>query len=144
MNERSKQPGKRVCRTLEVCRAALSAGLVGMFLLAGTAHSGPLETLERERAVMLTTWLDPALSDEERFEKIRTSERRLVDFERILLRDTSASSTPSRDLRQAFESYDRTFLVHAALERETSVFAHWLEQLGFTSVRVLSADVGRR
>ena len=108
------------------------------------AQAGPLETLERERAVMLATWLDPSLSDDERFERVRSAERRLVDFERILLRDDSGSKRPSRDMRLAFESYDRTFLVHAALERETSVFAHWLEQLGFTSVRILGAEVGRR
>ena len=59
-----------------------------IFTFSNTGSTGPLENLERERAMVIKNIIDPDLSPGERQEKIKNSKIRLVDLERMVLRDT--------------------------------------------------------
>ena len=65
----------------------IMAGLIGLGATASPAAAGSVENLERERAIMLETMLKSDLTPQERHEKVRVSKRRLIDLERIVLRD---------------------------------------------------------
>ncbi len=87
--------------------------------LAGTtaAAAGPLETLERERAQILAALLDPALDPDTRPARTDPALRRLVDLERMVLRDPRAAAGSDGVAQRAFADYDLTFLAHASVER---------------------------
>jgi hypothetical protein len=113
-------------------------------LATGTAQAGTLENLERERAIFIDTMLDPEASPAERHERVRVSKRRLVDLERMVLRDKSLTGRNTPVVRRAFENYDLTFLVHASTERNISAIDAWLGQIGISTQSVMSARMGRR
>lgn len=113
-------------------------------LAAGVAQAGTLENLERERAIMVETLLSPALTAQEREDKIATSKARLVDLERMVLRDESLKGQNRPVIRKAFENYDLTFLVHASVEKKESLMDLWLEQVGVSTHSLMTARVGRR
>lgn len=113
-------------------------------LAAGVAQAGTLENLERERAIMVETLLSPALTAQEREDKIVTSKARLVDLERMVLRDESLKGQNRPVIRKAFENYDLTFLVHASVEKKESLMDLWLEQVGVSTHSLMTARVGRR
>ena len=122
--------------------------MIGLLLAsvfqAGTAQAGTVENLERERAILVETLLDPALSPDDRREKIELSRQRLVDLERMVLRDDGLRGNDTPAVRRAFADYELTFLVHAAIERDRSVVEQWLERVGLTSQALLGGRVGRR
>ncbi|MEQ8395350.1 hypothetical protein [Thalassobaculum sp.] len=118
--------------------------LVAATLLAGSAAAGPLENLERERAGLLAILLDPALDPDTRQVRAEPALRRLVDLERMVLRDTRSASEPDALARRAFADYDLTFLVHASVEQGLTPLELWLDRLGLSSSRLRSARVGRR
>ena len=91
---------------------------------AGSAQAGTLENLERERAIFIDSMLDPEATPVERVEKVRISQRRLIDLERMVLRDS--------------------FLVHASSEKNVSAIDAWLAQIGITTQSLMSAKMGRR
>ena len=124
--------------------ALLAAAAVTALSLSAVAEAGTLENLERERAIMVETLLAPNLTTEERQSKVANFKRRLVDLERMTLRDDSLKGNTSPAVRKAFESYDLTFLVHAAVEKNATVVDHWLEQLGVSTHSLMSARMGRR
>ena len=124
-------------------RAALAAVPV-MALAMGAAQAGPLENMERERALLIDMMLAPELSPAERQGKVEISRRRLVDLERIVLRDNSLTGRNTPTVRRAFDNYDLTFLIHAAAEKNVTVLDNWLEQTGLTTQSLLSARRGRR
>ena len=95
--------------TLAVATAACLAA-------TGAAQAGTLENLERERAIMVETILDPSLTAVERQRKIVLSQNRLVDLERMVIRDKSLAGKNTPVVKKAFENYDLTFLVHASVE----------------------------
>lgn len=109
-----------------------------------SAHAGTLENLERERALLVDTFLDPNLSSAERQAKVAQTIPRLVDMERMVLRDDNLKGRNTPTVRKAFANYDLTFLVHASAEKNRSPFDTWLEQVGLTTEAVNSARVGRR
>lgn len=113
-------------------------------LSAGAAQAGTLENLERERAIMIETLLSPTLTAQEREGKIAVSKTRLVDLERMVLRDESLKGQNRPVIRKAFENYDLTFLVHASVEKKASLMDQWLEQVGVSTHTVMTARVGRR
>jgi len=125
----------------------LSAAAVLAALTAGAAlpaAAGPLENMERERALLIETLLDPSLQPAQRQVKIEVAKRRLVDLERMTIRDDDLAEENTPTVRVAFRNYDLTFLVHASVERGVTVTDQWLDQLGVTSAALQDARVGRR
>ena len=121
--------------------------LLGSCALLGfisTATAGPIENLERERALLVQTILDPELAAGERQQKIQNSQIRLIDLERMILRDKNITTKNSPTIRRAFRNYDLTFLLHAATERNMTITDNWLTQLGVTTQAIMSAKVHKR
>ncbi len=111
---------------------------------AAAANAGTLENLERERAIVLDAYLDQALQPAERQSKTRVSRSRLIDLERMVLRDKSLSGKNTPRVRKAFDNYDLTFLVHASTESNRGVLDHWLEQIGISTHSLMNTRLGRR
>ncbi len=114
------------------------------FGLVAAAQAGTLENLERERAIFIDSLLDPEATPTERMEKVRISKRRLIDLERMVLRDKSLTGRNTPTVRRAFENYDLTFLVHASTEKNVSAVDAWLGEIGITTQSLMSAKMGRR
>jgi len=121
-----------------------AAVIVGSTLVAMPAFAGTVENLERERAILIDTMLDADVTPAEREAKIETSRNRLVDLERMVLRDDSLVGVNTPTVRRAFANYDLTFLIHAATEKEMPVIDNWLEQMGITTQSLMSAKRARR
>ena len=107
-------------------------------------EAGTLENLERERALTITTLLNPELAVQDRQAKIESAKERLVDLERMVLRDNKLKGRNTPTVQHAFENYDLTFLVHGAAEKNMSIIDAWMNQLGITTQSVLSATLRRR
>lgn len=118
--------------------------VAALFAAAGAAQAGSIENLERERAIAIETLLSAEMTPAERQAKIAVSTSRLVDLERIVLRDTSLKGRATPAVKRAFDNYDLTFLVHAATEKDLTVMDHWLEQLGLTAQALTIAQRRRR
>ena len=108
------------------------------------SYAGTLENLERERALVIESILNPELKPEERAEEIERAKPRLVDLERVVLRDSKMKGRNTATVRRAFENYDLTFMLHAATERNLSITDNWLSQIGITTQSVMSAPIRRR
>ena len=80
----------------------------------------------------------------ERQSSVEVARTRLVDLERMVLRDDGLRGRNTPAVRAAFENYDLSFLVHASIEKNRSLIDHWLEQLGVTTNSLMSARIGRR
>ena len=124
--------------------AVVAAVIAGSALLSMPAFAGTVENLERERAILIDTMLDADVTPAEREAKIETSRHRLVDLERMVLRDDSLVGVSTPTVKRAFANYDLTFLIHAASEKEMSVIDNWLEQMGITTQSLMSAKRARR
>jgi len=124
--------------------AGIAVGLTVLLTFGQTAYAGSLENLERERALVIEIILNPDLSPAERQEKLQALRPRLVDLERMVLRDKKLNGRNTPTVRRAFENYDLTFLVHAATEHKLTLQDNWLSQLGLTTQSVMSASVRRR
>jgi len=118
--------------------------LAAVMAVPGMAVAGSLENLERERAILLETMFSPSIESEARHEKLALEKRRLVDLERILLRDKSVIGRNTPEVRRAFENYDLTFLVHASVDSDLSMVDHWMEQIGVSTHSLMGTRVGRR
>jgi len=122
--------------------------IASAFFLAATfaspAAAGTLENLERERAITIGNLLSPDLSPAEREEQIALARARLVDLERMVMRDESLNGKNTPAVRNAFENYDLSFLAHASVERNRTMIDHWLEQVGVSTNTLMSARLGRR
>ena len=106
--------------------------------------AGTLENLERERALAIDTLLSADISPSEREERLALARARLVDLERMVLRDDSLQGKNTPAVRNAFENYDLSFLAHASVEQNRSMIDHWLEQVGVSTNSLMSARLGRR
>jgi len=111
---------------------------------AAVANAGTLENLERERAIVLDAYLDQSLQPSERQSKTQISRTRLIDLERMVLRDKSLAGKNTPRVRKAFDNYDLTFLVHASTESKRGVLDHWLDQIGVSTHSLMNARLGRR
>ncbi len=127
-------------RRLTLCLAIFASSL----LASGTALAGTVENLERERAIAIETLLSTNMDPAERQSSLEIARTRLVDLERMVLRDGSLRGRNTPTVRTTFENYDLSFLVHASIERNRSLIDHWLEQVGVTTNSLMSARVGRR
>ncbi|NVK19551.1 MAG: hypothetical protein HWE30_12705 [Methylocystaceae bacterium] len=111
---------------------------------ATAAQAGTLENLERERSMTVNTFLDSSLSVDERQAKLDSQRRRLVDLERIVMRDKSLRGQNTKTVRIAFQNYDVTFLGHASAEKGHTMVDHWLTQFGVSTDSLMSTRVGSR
>ena len=125
-------------------KALVAAVLAGAMLAPTPSFAGTVENLERERAILIETLLDPDATLAEREANVETSKHRLVDLERMVLRDESLIGRNTPTVKRAFANYDLTFLIHAAAEKNMSVVDNWLEQLGVTTQSLMSAKRARR
>lgn len=122
---------------------AIAAGMAAA-LSAETAGAAPLKNMERERATLLQTILNSDIAPAQRQEKLAVAKQRLVDLERMVLRDNDLRGDTRPIVRQAFDNYDLTFLVHAAVESGTTIADHWLNTMGLTTSAITNAEIGRR
>ena len=125
-------------------RLFILTAAVGLALAAQTATAGTLENLERERAMTIDVFLDPEIGHQERAARVGTAKRRLIDLERMVLRDQSLRGKNTRIVRQAFKNYDVTFMAHAAVEHNRTMVDNWLDQFGVSTDSLMAAKVGRR
>ena len=129
------KPVQALITTLIILTTALTAGHV---------NAGSIENLERERTILVGNLLTPEITAEERQAKLSVSQRRLIDLERIVLRDKSLVGLNTPAVKRAFSNYDLTFLVHASVEKNRSLADHWLEQVAITQQTILGAVSRRR
>ena len=126
-------------------RAALIAA--GLALASQGAAASELQTLknmERERAQLVASFIDPELEPQNRQAAIASKQKRLVDLERMVLRDDALLGNTDRMVQFAFNSYDLSFLVHASAEAKQMPIAHWLDQVGFSHDDIAATKIGRR
>jgi hypothetical protein len=114
--------------------AALSSGV----------QAGTLENLERERALLVETLISGDLSERERQRKVTLARARLIDLERIVLRDKGLTKKNTPAVRAAFDNYDLTFMVHASVEKNRMLTDHWLNEIGVSTQSLMNTRVGRR
>jgi hypothetical protein len=125
-------------------KAILAVAAAGLALSVGLAKADTLDNLERERAQLIEAMLDPALAPADRQARMEGEQRRLVDLERMVLRDESLKGRNTPTVRKAFANYDLTFLVHASLEKKVSLVDNWLDQVGVSTNSLMAARRGRR
>ncbi len=135
---------KNIKRNLKTTTAFISTVILSSHLSMTPATAGVLENLERERASVIKNILDPELSPSDRQKKIQSSKIRLIDLERIVLRDKKLKGRNTPTVRRAFENYDLTFLLHAATEKNLTITDNWLDQLGITTQSLMSSQIKRR
>lgn len=130
---------KLCCRG--VAALALTAAIASF---SQQADAGTVENMERERAILIDTLRAPDLAANERANQVEISRHRLVDLERMVLRDDSLKGRNTPTIRRAFANYDLTFIVHSASEQQISVIDSWLAQLGLTTQTLMHTSQGRR
>ena len=131
-------------RNARIRKIAFTLGLAAGMTVAAGVQAGSLENLERERALLIETMLDPALSVEERSKRVDGAQYRLVDLERMVLRDVKLRGKDTPVVRRAYQDYDLTFLVHASVEHERGLVDHWLGELGISTDAVMASRKGSR
>ncbi len=120
------------------------AALLVAIAVAAPAKSDTLANMERERALLIETMLDGEITPAERQVRLEGAQRRLLDLERMVLRDDKLVGRNTPQVRRAFANYDLTFLVHASAEKSRAMADTWLAQLGISTQSVMSAKQGRR
>ena len=133
-----------IIKSKSLAQTFAAALVAGVMLAPLPATAGTVENLERERAILIKTLLHADATPAEREAQLETSRHRLVDLERMVLRDDSLVGVNTPTVKRAFANYDLTFLVHAAAENEMSVIDNWLEQMGITTQSLMSAKRARR
>ena len=125
----------------------LLTGLGLVALLAGPAAAGELgsiKNLERERAALVGQMLSTELTPEQRLAAIQAAQRRLVDMERMVIRDQRLQGSLSPLVQRTFADYELSFMVHASAESEQVLTDFWLTQVGLTTDELLATRRGRR
>lgn len=120
---------------------ATAALLIG---LAAPASAGTLENMERERAIMIETMLSGDIDNTQRQGRLEIARTRLIDLERMVLRDKTLLGKNQPLVRAAFDNYDLTFVVHASVEQNRSLADHWLSEIGLSTQAIMNARSGRR
>ncbi len=124
--------------------AAAAALTSPVLIMPGLVEAGSLENLERERAILIETLLSSDLPAQDRHARVAVARSRLIDLERMVLRDKDLAGKNTPVVRAAFENYDLTFLVHAATEKNRALTDHWLTEVGVSTQAVMNARMGRR
>ena len=125
-------------------KTAAAVAVAVTAIATAPAFAGSIENLERERTILIENLLTPDMTAEERQAKLTVSKRRLIDLERIALRDKSLIGRNTPAVKRAFANYDLTFMVHASVEKNRGLADHWLEQVGLGQQSVLNAVSRRR
>jgi hypothetical protein len=128
--------------TLIIATIGTIASLLSLQVAANSLFS--LENLERERAALLSAQLDSSLDLSQRQQKVQGIYSRLVDIERMVLRDDRVTSSSSLLPKNAFDKYELTFLVHSSAEKSLPPLSHWMSELDLTTDTILSAKTGHR
>jgi hypothetical protein len=115
-----------------------------LIALAVPVSAGTLENMERERAIMIETMLSGDIDNNQRQGRMEIARTRLVDLERMVLRDKSLIGKNQPLVRAAFDNYDLTFVVHASVEKNRSLADHWLSEIGLSTQAIMNARTGRR
>lgn len=123
---------------MSVMGSLILLGPIGMSL------AGNLENLERERAIMLESFLALEPHATKGMDHKLITRQRLIDLERLVLRDNKLLKKNRSAVRVALSNYDLTFLMHASVEKNKDVFEHWLQEIGISSTSLKKARVGRR
>jgi len=103
-----------------------------------------LENLERERAVFLNSLTTTKLNAYQREQQGNHIIKRLIDMERMVLRDDRIAMSNSVMAKKAFQHYELTFLVHAGSESKKTPIAHWLHSLNITDESINKSQSGAR
>lgn len=103
-----------------------------------------LQNLERERAALIQDILDPSLDVSQRLQKINKRQRQLTDMERMVMRDERLLNGQSRLVKKAFDTYDKTFLVHAGAENNRSAKQQWFATIKLSNDAVLNTRLAYR
>ena len=103
-----------------------------------------LENLERQRAALLNNLTTKQLNAYQREQQTKHLIKRLVDLERMVLRDDRIAESNSVMAKNAFQRYELTFLVHAGSESKKSPMAHWLYSLKITDESITKSSSGAR
>ena len=112
--------------------------------ITGLAQADSLKNLERERSLTLITLMDANLSPVQRQNHLNAAKPRLLDLERIVLRDKKNIGRNTPTVRKAFQNYDLTFMVHAAAENNLILADNWLNQLGVSTETLMASKVRQR
>jgi hypothetical protein len=131
------------CKIALKSASMLTYAFVGM-LSAGVAHAGTIENLERERSMVIDIFLDPDLEPGDRQARITDAMPRMVDLERMVLRDDSLKGRNTPTVRKAFNNYDLTFIMHASSEKGRTPLDVWLDQVGISTDSLMAARIGQR
>lgn len=115
-----------------------------LIALAAPAGAGTLENMERERAIMIETMLSGDIDNTQRQGRLEIARTRLIDLERMVLRDKTLLGKNQPLVRAAFDNYDLTFVVHASVEQNRSLADHWLSEIGLSTQAIMNARSGRR
>jgi hypothetical protein len=107
-------------------------------------QAGTLENLERERALLVETLISGDLSERERQKKVTLARARLIDLERMVLRDKGLVKKNTPAVRAAFDNYDLTFMIHASVGKNRMLTDHWLHEIGVSTQSLMNTRVGRR
>ena len=75
---------------------------------------------------------------------VALSQRRLMDMERMVIRDDRLLGSHDSMVNKAFDHYETTFLVHASTEANQHIVDFWLQQLNLDSESILESKRGRR
>ncbi len=108
------------------------------------AESRTLSNLERERSSLMEIVVQETFSPIERERKIALSQRRLMDMERMVIRDDRLLGSHDPMVKKAFDHYETTFLVHASAEANQHIVDFWLQQVNLDSQSILESKRGRR
>jgi len=103
-----------------------------------------LENLERERAAFLHNLTTTKLNAFQRQQQGNHIIKRLIDMERMVLRDDRIAMSNSVMAKNAFQHYELTFLVHAGSESKKAPMAHWLHALNITDESIDKSKSGAR
>lgn len=127
-----------------IIKSSLILGGLLAVTLTSAANAGTLENLERERALTIETMLNPSITPDIRQAKVTSATHRLVDLERMVIRDPSLKGSTKPVVRVAFENYDLTFMAHASIEKQVNMMDQWLEQIGISTASLMDTRMGRR
>lgn len=133
-----------------ISKTLVNIGIISLIISTVTsaqAKSNPLftlENLERERAVYLNNFTSTALNAHEREQQGNHQIKRLIDMERMVLRDDRIAMSNSVMAKNAFAHYELTFLIHASSESQKAPMAHWLHTLNITDEHIDKSQSGAR
>lgn len=127
-----------------VLTVATAAGLVFAGQGAAASELQTLKNMERDRAVLVATFIEPNLAAADRQQQVAAKQKRLVDLERMVLRDDALLGNTDRMVKFVFEDYNLSFLVHASAESKQMPVALWLDEVGLGQDAILSSRLGRR